>query len=200
MKGHIRERSPGHWAIVIDAQDAQGQRKRRWHSFQGTKREAQVQCAKLIADAGNVTVDPNRITVGDYLDQFLTDWVAAHCTARSAERYAGSLLHVRRALGSKKLQAIRPTDLAALYADMAGLGLEARTVRHTHAVPHKAPEQAKLWGLLKDNPADIERPPAPGKAKIEILAAQASQGAAATPRGRPALPAGLAWSGHRNAA
>src|SRR5262249_46494805 len=169
MKGHIRERSPGHWAIVIDAQDAQGQRKRRWHSFQGTKREAQVQCAKLIADAGNVTVDPNRITVGDYLDQFLTDWVAAHCTARSAERYAGSLLHVRRALGSKKLQAIRPTDLAALYADMARLGLAARTVRHTHVVLHKALEQAKLWGLLKDNPADIERPPAPGKAKIEIL-------------------------------
>ena len=24
MKGHIRERSPGHWAIVIDAQDAAG--------------------------------------------------------------------------------------------------------------------------------------------------------------------------------
>jgi hypothetical protein len=29
MKGHIRERSPGHWAIVIDARDPQiGQRKR----------------------------------------------------------------------------------------------------------------------------------------------------------------------------
>jgi hypothetical protein len=26
MKGHIRERSPGHWAIVIDAQDAAGKR------------------------------------------------------------------------------------------------------------------------------------------------------------------------------
>jgi hypothetical protein len=29
MKGHIRERSPGHWAIVIDVRDPQiGQRKR----------------------------------------------------------------------------------------------------------------------------------------------------------------------------
>jgi hypothetical protein len=29
MKGHIRERSPGHWAIVIDVRDPQtGQHKR----------------------------------------------------------------------------------------------------------------------------------------------------------------------------
>jgi hypothetical protein len=31
MKGHIRERSPGHWAIVLDTQDASsGQRRRKW--------------------------------------------------------------------------------------------------------------------------------------------------------------------------
>jgi hypothetical protein len=27
MKGHIKERSPGHWAIVLDAQDANGKRE-----------------------------------------------------------------------------------------------------------------------------------------------------------------------------
>ena len=42
MKGHIRERSPGHWAIVIDSRDVSGKRKRKWHSFAGTKRQAQV--------------------------------------------------------------------------------------------------------------------------------------------------------------
>ena len=45
MRGHLRERSPGHWAIVIDVRDPQtGKRKRRWHSFEGTKRQAQVEC------------------------------------------------------------------------------------------------------------------------------------------------------------
>ena len=34
MKGHIRERSPGYWAIVIDLRDpATGKRRRKWHSF-----------------------------------------------------------------------------------------------------------------------------------------------------------------------
>jgi len=48
MKGHIRERSPGHWAIVIDVRDPQtGERRRKWHSFQGTKRQAQLECSPL---------------------------------------------------------------------------------------------------------------------------------------------------------
>jgi hypothetical protein len=49
MKGHIRERSRGRWAIVLDTRDSTGKRKRRWHSFVGTKREAQIECARLIA-------------------------------------------------------------------------------------------------------------------------------------------------------
>jgi Arm DNA-binding domain len=59
MKGHIRERSPGHWAIVIDVRDpATGKRKRRWHSFKGTKREAQTKCAQLITEAeGGAAID-----------------------------------------------------------------------------------------------------------------------------------------------
>ena len=39
MKGHIRERSPGHWAIVISQGSGKG-RKLKWHSFKGNKREA----------------------------------------------------------------------------------------------------------------------------------------------------------------
>ena len=50
MKGHIRERSPGHWAIVLDVRDpATGKRRRKWHAFAGTKRQAQIECARLIA-------------------------------------------------------------------------------------------------------------------------------------------------------
>jgi hypothetical protein len=53
MRGHLRERSPGHWAIVVDMRDpATGQRKRKWHSFKGTKREAQVKKAELIVSVG----------------------------------------------------------------------------------------------------------------------------------------------------
>ena len=73
MRGHIRERSPGRWAIVIDVRDLRtGERKRRWISFKGTKREAQTRCAQLIAELENGTsIDPARISVADYLDRWL---------------------------------------------------------------------------------------------------------------------------------
>ena len=51
MKGHIRERSPGRWAIVIEVRDpTTGKRKRRWHSFTGNKRQAQIECSRLITE------------------------------------------------------------------------------------------------------------------------------------------------------
>jgi hypothetical protein len=73
MRGHLRERSPGHWAIVIDVRDPQtGKRKRRWHSFAGTKRQAQVECARLLTETKNGTsVDPTRITVATFLERWI---------------------------------------------------------------------------------------------------------------------------------
>src|SRR3954468_20524254 len=98
MKGHIKERSPGHHAIVIDVRDPQtGKRKRRWHSFAGTKRQAQVECARLISElqrGGHV--DPSPLTIAAFLDRFERDWVAIHVSARTAERYRQLLDHVRR--------------------------------------------------------------------------------------------------------
>jgi hypothetical protein len=69
MKGHIRERSPGHWAIVIDVRDpVSGKRKRKWHSFKGTKREAQIEAARLIASVGAGSyVEPIKTIVADFV-------------------------------------------------------------------------------------------------------------------------------------
>jgi hypothetical protein len=55
MKGHLKERSPGHWAIILDIRDPQtGKRRRKWHSFTGSKKEARIECSRLITeiDAG----------------------------------------------------------------------------------------------------------------------------------------------------
>jgi hypothetical protein len=148
MRGHIRERSPGHWAIVIDVRDpATGNRKRRWHSFEGTKRQAQIECARLVSELQHGgAIEPSRITVGQFLDRFERDWLATHVTARSAERYAYALKHVRRHLGDRSLQKLQPADLAALYAELFRGGLASRTIKLIHRVLHRALGQAKVWG------------------------------------------------------
>src|SRR5262249_54520073 len=93
MKGSLKERSPGHWAIILDARDPQtGKRRRRWHSFRGTKRQAQIECARLITEIETgAAVDPTRITLSEFLDRFERDWMSIHVTPASAQRYKLSL-------------------------------------------------------------------------------------------------------------
>ena len=88
MKGHIRERSPGHWAIVIDLRDpATGKRRRKWHKFAGTKRKAQDECARLISELnGGLYIEPAKITVGQFLDRWL-EHVKPLVSPRTHERY-----------------------------------------------------------------------------------------------------------------
>jgi integrase len=160
MRGHIRERSRGCWAIVLDHHDPiTGQRKRRWHSFRGTKRDAEIKCAQLVAETQSGTsIDPNKIAVREFLDRFDQDWAATHVSAHSRERYRFALDHVRRHLGDKLLQRVRPADLAAFYAILARTGLASRTIKLIHSVLHKAFGQAKAWGVIRDNPAELAKP------------------------------------------
>ena len=67
MKGHIKERSPGHWAIILDVRDVNGKRRRKWHSFKGTKRQAQTECSRLITDmdSGEYT-EPSKVTLAQF--------------------------------------------------------------------------------------------------------------------------------------
>ena len=201
MKGHIRERSRGRWAIVLDVRDSQtGERKRRWHSFAGTKRQAQVECARLISEMqGGVAVDPSRITIAAFLDRFERDWVAVHVSAHSAGRYRGALGHVRRHLGDAQLQKVRPADVAGFYATLSRSGLAARTIRLVHCVLHRALAQAKTWAR-HPRQRDGERKAAPGTGSGNADAATGSGAGIAGSASWPSTPPpGLAGLGHRNA-
>jgi hypothetical protein len=68
MKGSIRERSPGHWAIILDVYDEAGKRKRKWHSFKGNKKEAQIECARLITEMSDGKyVEASKLTVEQWI-------------------------------------------------------------------------------------------------------------------------------------
>jgi integrase len=190
MKGHLRERSPGHWAIILDVPDSvTGKRRQRWYSFKGTKREAQRECARLISELDNGThVEPSRMTVAAFLDRFERDWVAVHVSAHSAGRYHGALGHVRRHLGEHQLQKVRPTDIAGLYAALSRAGLAARTIRLVHCILHRALGQAKAWGVIRDNAADVARPPRAPDRETPMLQPDQARELLERLRGHPLYP------------
>ena len=64
MKGHIRQRGKRSFELKFDAgrDPATGKRKIQYISFKGTKREAQVKLAELIASVGKgAYVEPHKV-------------------------------------------------------------------------------------------------------------------------------------------
>jgi integrase len=168
MKGHIRERSPGHFAIVVDMRDpATGKRRRKWHRFAGTKRQAQIECARLISEISRgLYIEPAKITVAQFLDRWLED-VKTRVTAKTHERYSEiARKNINPLLGAIVLTKLRPMQISDAYAKALSGGhrkgkggLAPSTVRYMHVVLKAAMQQAVRWQMLAHNPVDAVDPP-----------------------------------------
>jgi integrase len=173
MKGHLHERSPGHWAIIIEMRDsATGRRKRKWHSFAGTKRQAQVECARLVSEVKVGTyVEPSKTTLGQFLDRWLDD-VRTRVSPKTHERYTQICQkNIAPLLGAIPLAKLRPEQISEAYAKAlasgrlkGGGGLSPRTVRQMHAILKSALSEAVKWEILVRNPASAVRGPEVGRA------------------------------------
>jgi integrase len=163
MKGHIRERSPGRWAIVIDLRDpATGKRRRKWNSFAGSKRQAQIECARIIAElSGGQYIETAKITVAQFLERWLGH-VQHQVSPRTHERYCEiATKNINPLLGAVALTKLRPLQISDAYAQALASGrrdgrggLAASTVRYMHVVLKAALGQAVRWQMLAHNPAD----------------------------------------------
>jgi integrase len=167
MKGHIRERSPGHWAIILDTRDrATGKRRRKWHSFKGTKRQAQVECARLISEIQRGTyIEPSKMTVAEFLDRWLLD-AKIRVSPKTFERYEQLCRkNIVPLLGAVPLTKLKTLQISEAYAKALASGrrkgeggLSPRTVHNMHVIFKGALKQAVQWEMLVRNLA----PKAPG--------------------------------------
>jgi integrase len=178
MRGHIRERSPGRWAIIIDIRDPEtGERRRKWHSFKGTKRQAQMECSRLISERQAGTyVDPSRETVAAFLDRWI-EHMKGQVAPRSHERYAEiARKNIAPLLGAMALTKVQPAHISAAYAKALTSGhrkgrggLSPRTVHHMHRILKQALKQAVCWQLLVRNPADVVKPPKVERRPVAVI-------------------------------
>src|SRR5262249_22583286 len=193
MKGHIRERSSGHWAIVIDVPSEGGKRKQRWYSFKGTKRQAQIECARLIAELQKGTaIEPSRMTVAAFLERWI-EHMQGQVSPRSHERYAEiARKNLAPLLGGLTLTKVQPAHISQAYAKALASGrrdgrggLSARTVTHMHRVLREALQQALRWQLLARNPADAVKPPKVERQQMSVLDTDATVELIGAARGTP---------------
>lgn len=177
MTGHIRRR--GKLKFDIGTDPITGKRLTRYHSFKGTKREAEAELVRLksAADRGEY-IDAAKTTVSQFLDRWERDWATINVSPKTVERYNELLrLHVRPHLGAVRIQKLLPVNLAELYAKLlregrGESGLSARTVGHVHRVLHKALRVATEWAVIGRNPSDVAKPPKVEVADVETLSEQ----------------------------
>jgi integrase len=168
LKNGIGERSPGHWAIILEHRDpATGKRRRVWQSFKGGKRAAIIERARLVAamKAGTY-LEPSKTTLAVYLDRWL-EHMKAQVSPKSHARYSElARKNVAPLLGGTILTKLRGDMIDAAYAKALATGrrdgkggLSPQTVTHMHRILKKALGQAVKWELLIRNPADAATPP-----------------------------------------
>lgn len=194
MKGHIRERSPGKWAIVLDVGEPDpktGKKKRKWHSFTGTKRQAQSECARLIAEiTSGGYVEPTKQTVAEFLAEWLK-FIKPTVTPKTHERYTEICeKNVGPLIGEVALAKLKTDRIDAAFSKAltegrrrAGGGLAPRTVHHMRRVLIKALNQAVTWDRLAKNPATATTPPK--VERVKMLAYDADQTATLIEAFRP---------------
>ncbi|MBX4911260.1 MULTISPECIES: site-specific integrase [Rhizobium] len=190
MKGHIRERSPGKWAIVLDVPDPEtGKRRRKWHKFHGTKRQAETECARLVAELdGGSYIEPAKTTVREYMIRWLAH-EKANVSPKTHQRYEELLLkNVAPVIGSVIMNKLTPARIDGCWTTLLESGrrpkkrraatsptveekkgLSPRTVHHCRRVMLSAFEQAVKWDLLKKNPVALTKPPKVEKKPMEAF-------------------------------
>ncbi len=183
MKGSLRQRSKGSWEICVDIgrNPATGKRLRQFETLRGTKKDAQKRLHELLhtLERGSY-VKPTRLTVAQFLEEWLRDYVELNCSQRTEASYEMIIRrHLIPELGSIPLSQLEPRHLQAFYSRQREKGrvdgkgqLSPQTVRYCHSLLAEALGYAVKMGLLNRNVAQATEAPRADHKVMSTLAAE----------------------------
>ena len=180
MKGSIRQRSKGTWEIFYDVGRDPVTEKRRQKSqtVKGTKRDAQRRLREILLSLEQGSyVKPNKITLGEWLTQWLKDYASMNTTDRTQESYSYIVEgHLIPSLGKVVLADLQPQHIQSYYAEKLSKGradgkggLSGRSVVYHHRILSKALDYAVKMGAVVRNVADVVQPPRVKKVTMNTL-------------------------------
>ena len=172
MRGHLRKRGKQSWSAVVDIghDPNTGKRRQKWETVKGTKRDAERRLAAIINDLNTGGyVEPSRLTLGNYLDEWMADYVTDSVRPRTAQGYGTIVKRLKRSMGNVGLTRLKAQDVQRYYTALRHEGLSTQTVLHHHRVLRQAIGQVVKWKLLPTNLMDGVKPPKLVKPEIRIL-------------------------------
>src|SRR5262245_41195542 len=165
MTGHIRQRGAHTYELKFDAgtDPTTGKRLTKYHSFKGSKRDAQAKLTELLAQhAKGSFVDASKVTVAEHVAARIAQWQAAGViSGRTAERYDELLANqIAPHIGNKAVQKLKVADIESWHSvlrvagrkDQTG-GVSSLTIKHCHALLAKALKDGARHDLVARNVA-----------------------------------------------
>lgn len=150
------------WAYRVRvAEPSTGKTKQVWVSGFDTERAAREAHDKARASlASGLFTNPSKITLGEYLEKWITLHALTIKPTTEAEYRARIANQISPFIGAMPLSALRPSDVQKLYIDLKQRGgtngrpLSAKTVKNTSIVLKRALRHAvEVDNLLAVNPA-----------------------------------------------
>jgi integrase len=168
MRGHLQERRPGVWRLVVsDGFDAAGKRRQITRTVTGSKRDAQRELTRLLRERDEGKLADGRQPLATYLER---EWLPAVSAVSkrgrplaptTRQRYRDSVRHVCSIIGRVKISDLRPAHVERVRDRLLADGLAPQTVSDVLRVLSQALSRAEARGLVGKNPADpqlVHRP------------------------------------------
>jgi integrase len=180
MKGHVYQRAKGSWTIVYDlpVDMVTGKRRQKSQTVKGTKRDAERALREVLLSLEQGTyVKPNKVKLGEWLIQWLKDYVSMNTTDRTQESYKSIVeRHLIPSLGKITLTDLQPVHIQSYYAakldkgraDGKG-GLSARSIVYHHRILSNALDYAVKMGIVVRNVIKVVEPPRVAKVTMHTL-------------------------------
>lgn len=199
MAGSLRQvvGKAGTWELrVYLGRDPEGRVRHRHARFQGSRRAAERELARLVADQeakpAPAVEEPKRWGPSTTVNDAISAWQAngwEDLSPRTADHYESVWrVHIRQSIGRRKIATLGPYDVERFYRSLKDQGLSQATVRQVKAVLHRSLRLAQKWsgGTLRNPAADADMPtwrlgegrepvraPALGEVRALIAAAEA---------------------------
>ena len=180
-EGSIRRRADGMWeGRYTDGVNEKGKQIQR-SVYGKTKQEVADKIHTILYQKQQgIYVMPQKVLVKDWMEQWLHNYALITVRESTYISYEGYVYnHINPMIGDIPLQKLTPPIVQNFYNDriLNGRkdgkgGLSSKTMHNMHNMFHQAMEQAKINGLIMQNPTENALIPRQPKKEMRVLSVQ----------------------------
>ena len=151
-EGSIRRRKDGRWEGSVTVGTTKNGNPKRRFVYGKTKREVAQKQAELRVQLGKGTlVEPDRVTVAEWLERCLKG--KTNVSEETRQKYTYEVQPVIDAIGGVRLQALQPVQIRDCYTTLASQGVSVRGQKKAATHLRGALREAVHLEVLTRNPA-----------------------------------------------